>query len=187
MVNGINSNFYVQNVQESKPQTIQENRQQAVTNPIDNYTMAGLESLGIYNMSLIKNKKDFEHKPAELILPKNTEMNQVEGKKQSRYIEYKIDNINGQYTAKVIEKIEIDNLNARITSDVDFLGENYNNLLLTYGDTTKVIVEIEKASRNKLFELKMNFGSYLYRADKMPLYYDEGRVYSEDCNLKNPN
>ena len=59
MVNGINSNFYVQNVQASKPQTIQENRQQAVTNPIDNYTMAGLESLGIYNMSLIKNKKDF--------------------------------------------------------------------------------------------------------------------------------
>ena len=113
--------------------------------------------------------------------------NQVEGKKQSRYIEYKIDNINGQYTAKVIEKIEIDNLNARITSDVDFLGENYNNLLLTYGDTTKVIVEIEKASRNKLFELKMNFGSYLYRADKMPLYYDDGRVYSEDCNLKNLN
>lgn len=113
--------------------------------------------------------------------------NQVEGKKQSRYIEYKIDNINGQYTAKVIEKIEIDNLNARITSDVDFLGENYNNLLLTYGDTTKVIVEIEKANRNKLFELKMNFGSYLYRADKMPLYYDEGRVYSEDCNLKNAN
>ena len=81
MVNGINPNFYVQNVQASKPQTIQENRQQAVTNPIDNYTMAGLESLGIYNMSLIKNKKDFEHKPAELILPKNTEMNQVEGKK----------------------------------------------------------------------------------------------------------
>lgn len=81
MVNGINSNFYVQNVQANKPQTIQENRQQAVTNPIDNYTMKGLESLGIYNMSLIKNKNDFEHKPAELILPKNTEMDQVEGKK----------------------------------------------------------------------------------------------------------
>ena len=113
--------------------------------------------------------------------------NQVEGKKQSRYIEYKIDNVNGQYSAKVIEKIEIDSLNARITSDIDFLGENYNNLLLTYGDNTKVIVEIEKVSRNKLFQLKMPFGTHLYRADKMPLYYDEGRVYSEDCNLKNAN
>ena len=81
MVNGINSNFYVQNVQANKQKNIQEHQQQAVTNPIDNYTMKGLESLGIYNMSLIKNTKDFEHKPAELILPLNTEINQVEGKK----------------------------------------------------------------------------------------------------------
>ena len=113
--------------------------------------------------------------------------NQVEGKKQSRYIEYEIDNINGQYTATIVEKIEIDNLSARITSDIDFLGENYQNILITYGATTKVIVEIEKSSRNKLFQLKVPFGTHLYRADKMPLYYDEGRVYSEDCNFKNSN
>ena len=81
MVNGINSNFYVQRVEPKKQKDIQVNQQQAVTNPIDNYTMAGLESLGIYNMSFVKNKKDFEHKPAELILPLNTEMNQIEGKK----------------------------------------------------------------------------------------------------------
>ena len=113
--------------------------------------------------------------------------NQVEGKKQSRYIEYKIDNVNGQYTASIVEKIEIDDLSARITSDIDFLGENYQNILITYGATTKVIVEIEKTSRNKLFQLKVPFGTHLYRADKMPLYYDEGRIYSEDCNLKNSN
>lgn len=111
--------------------------------------------------------------------------NQVEGKKQSRYIEYNIIKVGEEYQANIIDKIEIDNLHANVTSDVDFIGENYENLLLTYGDTTKVIVEIEKKYQKKIFQCSINFGSYLYRADKMPLYYDEGRVYSEDCNLKN--
>lgn len=113
--------------------------------------------------------------------------NQVEAKKQSRYIEYEITKVVEGYQAAIIDKIEADNLHANITSDVDFVGENYENLLLTYGDRTKVVVELEKNTRKKLFQGSMNFGTYLYRADKMPLYYDEGRVYSEDCNLKNPN
>ena len=113
--------------------------------------------------------------------------NQVEAKKQSRYIEYEINKVGEEYQARIIDKIEVDNLQANVTSDVDFVGENYENLLLTYGDTTKVVVELEKSSRIKLFQASMNFGQFLYRADKLPLYYDEGRVYSEDCNLKNPN
>ena len=113
--------------------------------------------------------------------------NQVEFKKQSRYIEYKINKIGEEYQADIVDKIEVDDLNAFATSDVDFTGKNYENLLLTYGTDKKSIVELEKNTRKKLFQLTINFGSYLYRADKMPLYYDEGRVYSEDCNLKNPN
>lgn len=80
MLEGINSNFQVQNVQNYKPKKIPvENN--SITNPIDNYTMAGLESLGIYNMSLVKNKNNFEHEPAELILPPETKINDVEGEK----------------------------------------------------------------------------------------------------------
>ena len=41
MVNGINSNFQIQNVQFNKPSRIPV-QDKNVTNPIDNYTMAGL-------------------------------------------------------------------------------------------------------------------------------------------------
>lgn len=78
MLEGINSNFQIQNVQNYKPKKIPvENNN--VTNPIDNYTMAGLESLGVYNMSLVKNRNNFEHKPAELILPPQTKIEDVKG------------------------------------------------------------------------------------------------------------
>ncbi len=80
MVNGINSNFQIQNVQFNQPSKIPV-QDKNVTNPIDNYTMAGLESLGVYNMSLVKNKENFEHKPAELIVPADTKMSQVNGEK----------------------------------------------------------------------------------------------------------
>ena len=113
--------------------------------------------------------------------------NQVESKKQSRYIEYQISKIGEEYQAKIVSEIYVDKLHAVSTSDVDFVGDNYENLLLTFGDVRKVVVELEKNTKEKLFQCSMNFGTYLYRADKMPLYYDEGRVYSEDCNLKNPN
>lgn len=80
MVNGINSNFQIQNVQLNKPSRIPA-QDKNVTNPIDNYTMAGLESLGVYNMSLVKNKENFDHKPAELIVPADTKMSQINGEK----------------------------------------------------------------------------------------------------------
>ena len=78
MVNGINSNFKVQNVQFNKPKEIVE-QNKIVTNPIDNYTMAGLESLGVYNMSLVKNKDNFNHKPAELIVPADANIDDIKG------------------------------------------------------------------------------------------------------------
>ena len=80
MVNGINSNFQIQNVQLNRPSRVPA-QDKNVTNPIDNYTMAGLESLGVYNMSLVKNKENFDHKPAELIVPADTKMSQINGEK----------------------------------------------------------------------------------------------------------
>ena len=103
----------------------------------------------------------------------------------SRYVEYKITGTYGNYTAQKTYEYRNPQLYSRITSDIDYTGENYQNLLLLYGSPNGRIVEIEKESKNILFKLDLPF--YMYRIDKLPLYYDEGRVYSEDCNLKNPN
>ncbi len=80
MIDGINPKLGVQNVQAIRPYTSPINKPSYVS-PIDNYTMAGLESLGIYNMSLVKDKDKFEHKPAELILPMDTKMDEIDGEK----------------------------------------------------------------------------------------------------------
>lgn len=80
MVEGINSSFPIQNVQ-NKRTSFAEQKQNVTTNPIDSYTMAGLESLGIYNMSLVKNKDNFNHKPADWIIKPGTLMKDIEGKK----------------------------------------------------------------------------------------------------------
>ncbi|WP_020004598.1 aryl-sulfate sulfotransferase [Brachyspira innocens] len=103
----------------------------------------------------------------------------------SRYVEYKITGTHGNYTAQKVYEYRDSSLYSRIMSDVDFTGENYQNLLLTYADPTARILEVEKNTKNVLFRVDLPF--YTYRVEKMPLYYDEGRVYSEDCNLKNPN
>ncbi|MEI0526417.1 aryl-sulfate sulfotransferase [Brachyspira murdochii] len=103
----------------------------------------------------------------------------------SRYVEYKITGSFGNYMAQKVYEYRDSSLYSRIMSDVDFTGENYENLLLCYAYPTARILEIEKNTKNVLFRLDLPFMTY--RADKMPLYYDEGRVYSEDCNLKNPN
>ena len=103
----------------------------------------------------------------------------------SRYVEYKITGTYGNYTAQKVYEYRDSSLYSRITSDVDFTGENYQNILITYGYPNGRILEIEKNSRKILFKLVVPY--FLYRSDKMPLYYDEGRIYSEDCNLKNPN
>ena len=103
----------------------------------------------------------------------------------SRYVEYEIKGTYGNYTAQKIDEYRDSSLYSSIMSDVDFTGDNYQNLLICYGFPTATILEIEKNSKSVLFKLNLPFQTY--RADKLPLYYDEGRVYSEDCNLKNPN
>ena len=103
----------------------------------------------------------------------------------SRYVEYKITGTHGNYQAKKVYEYRNTSLYSRIMSDVDFTGENYENLLLVYAVPTVIILEVEKSTKKVLFRLDLPFMTY--RADKMPLYYDERRVYSEDCNLKNPN
>ena len=103
----------------------------------------------------------------------------------SRYVEYKITGTHGNYIAQKVYEYRDPSLYSRVMSDVDFTGENYQNLLLCYAYPTARILEVEKSTKNVLFRLDFPF--ITYRADKMPLYYDEGRVYSEDCNLKNAN
>ena len=103
----------------------------------------------------------------------------------SRYVEYKITGNHGSYTAKKIDEYRDSSLYSRTMSDVDFTGENHQNLLICYAEPTARILEVEKGTEKVLFRLDLPFMTY--RVDKMPLYYDEGRVYSEDCNLKNPN
>ncbi|MEI0559386.1 aryl-sulfate sulfotransferase [Brachyspira intermedia] len=103
----------------------------------------------------------------------------------SRYVEYKITGTHGNYTAQKVYEYRNSSMYSRLRSDVDFTGDSYQNLLLCYADNSAGILEIEKGVKKELFKLNLN--PEVYRADKMPLYYDEGRVYSEDCNLKNPN
>ncbi|EKV57672.1 arylsulfotransferase [Brachyspira hampsonii 30446] len=103
----------------------------------------------------------------------------------SRYVEYQITGTHGNYMAQKVYEYRDTSLYSHSMSDVDFTGDNYQNLLLAYADPKARILEVEKNTKNVLFRLDLPFMSY--RADKMPLYYDEGRVYSEDCNLKNPN
>ena len=103
----------------------------------------------------------------------------------SRYVEYKILGTHSNYTVTKVYDYRNTSLYSISMSDIDFTGENYENLLLVYAYPTVRILEIEKNTKNILFKLDLPF--ITYRADKMPLYYDEGRVYSEDCNLKNPN
>lgn len=102
----------------------------------------------------------------------------------SRYVEYKIYKQNGNYVATKVQEYKNTSLYSRTRSDVDFVGENYNNLLLTYGDQVGIILEIDM-DNNELFKINLGKSWGLYRSDKMPFYYDEGRVYSEDYNLKN--
>ncbi|MEI0702365.1 aryl-sulfate sulfotransferase [Brachyspira intermedia] len=100
----------------------------------------------------------------------------------SRYVEYKIIGTHGNYTAEKSYEYRDPSLYSQFMADVDFLGNNYENMLLTYAMSGDIL-EINKNSRTKIFSVY--FGFQVYRADKMPLYYDEGRIYSEDCNLKN--
>ncbi|MEI0794531.1 aryl-sulfate sulfotransferase [Brachyspira pilosicoli] len=126
----------------------------------------------------------FLHKNGNLGMFDNQgdELNNPNG---SRYVEYKITGSHGNWKAEKIYEYRDISLYSQVMSDVDFTGENYQNLLLCYSVPTARILEVEKNTKNVLFRLDLPW--ITYRADKMPLYYDEGRVYSEDCNLKNAN
>ena len=86
-------------------------------------------------------------------------------------------------TAVKTDEFRDASLYSRITSDADI---KENNLLLTYG-TIKTILEVNKQTKEVLFKAKFDMpkSELYYRADKLPLYYEEGREYCEDANLKN--
>ncbi|MEI0562499.1 aryl-sulfate sulfotransferase [Brachyspira pulli] len=106
----------------------------------------------------------------------------------SRYVEYKVTGTHGNYRAEKIYEYRKTSLYSRITSDIDYTGINYQNILIAYG-TAKKIIELEKNTKKELFNLDidLSFSDFLYRVDKMPFYYDENRIYSEDDNMKNKN
>lgn len=170
MVNGINSNFQIQNVQLNKPSRIPAQNKN-VTNPIDNYTMAGLESLGVYNMSLVKNKENFEHKPAELIVPANTKMSQVNGEKVCDpygKLEYIVQN-DGKYETRYypnqenienIDYIEVrDSYDGKILKRQDSDGSNWASIL-EYSQEEPNISYETTYSNDKV--------EYLCKEEKMP-------------------
>ncbi|MEI0685522.1 aryl-sulfate sulfotransferase [Brachyspira pilosicoli] len=103
--------------------------------------------------------------------------------KGSRYVEYNITGEHGYYTAIKTDEFRDASLYSRITSDADIKG---NNLLLTYG-TIRTVLEVDKQTKEVLFKAKFDMpkSELYYRADKLPLYYEEGREYFEDANIKN--
>ena len=170
MVNGINSNFQIQNVQFNKPSRIPV-QDKNVTNPIDNYTMAGLESLGVYNMSLVKNKENFEHKPAELIVPADTKMSQVNGEKVCDpygKLEYIVQN-DGKYETRYYPNEKnmenIDYIEVRDSYDGKLLKEQECN-----GSDWVRIAEYSPEKPNVSYETTYSNGKveYLCKEEKMP-------------------
>lgn len=101
----------------------------------------------------------------------------------SRYVEYKIKGEHGNYTAKKIYEYRNPSLYSRITSDIDYTGKNYENILLIYGNNSGQILEIEKNTKKELFKLNIGKDFALYRAEKMPFYYDTKTIYSEDAKI----
>lgn len=170
MVNGINSNFQIQNVQLIKPSRVPA-QDKNVTNPIDNYTMAGLESLGVYNMSLVKNKENFDQKPAELIVPADTKMSQVNGEKVCDpygKLDYIVQN-DGKYETRYYpnqENIEnIDCIEVRDSYDGKILKRQDCN-----GSDWMRIVEYSQEKPNISYETTYSGGKieYLCKKEKMP-------------------
>ena len=107
----------------------------------------------------------------------------------SRYVEYRVFEDFNNFDSEKIYEYKYSNVFSGWTSDVDYSGEKYENILLTYGNSgEQLILEVEKDSKEVLFKLETRSnirGGSLYRADKMPFYYEDNRVYAEDDNLKN--
>ena len=171
MIEGINNNFQIQNIQDKKLTAPLEYRQNTTTNPIDNYTMAGLESLGIYNMSLVKNKENFDHKPAELIVPADIKMSQINGKKVCDpygKLEYIVQN-DGKYETRYYPNEKnmenIDCIEVRDSYDGKILKTQDSN-----GSAWARIVEYSQEEPNISYETTYSDGKveYLCKKEKMP-------------------
>lgn len=108
-------------------------------------------------------------------------------KKGSRYIEYRIKGQVGSWTAEKVREYKDDALYSRITSDIDLVGEEHQNLLLAWG-VSEDIREIDPQNKI-LFDMNVKQDWAFYRVDKMPLYLyqDTNKVYSLDANNKNKN
>ena len=107
--------------------------------------------------------------------------------KGSRYIEYQITGSPYNWQAELVREYKDDNLYSQITSDVDLVGDNHENLLITWG-IPEHIREINQQNE-VIFDLNVSQKNFLYRADKMPLYpyQNEFKKYSLDANEKSKN
>ena len=172
MIEGINNNFQIQNIQDKKLTAPLERRQNTTTNPIDNYTMAGLESLGVYNMSLVKNKNQFDHKPAELIIPADTKMSQINGNEVCDpygKLEYIVQN-NGNYETRYYPQYE----NGQMIDHIE-IRDTFNGKLLKEQDCSNGtdwvnITEYPQEEPNVSYCTTYSNGKveYLSKEEKMP-------------------
>lgn len=172
MVEGINSyNFQIQNVQNKKSSICNECKQNVTTNPIDSCTMSGLESLGIYNMNLVKNKDNFNHKPAELIIQPDTLMKEINGDKvYDPYgkLEYIVQN-DGKYETRYYlyeEKPEfVGNVEIRNIYDGRILKKQQN-----YNHSGASITEFSQEQPNISYETHYHDGKVqsIEKIEKLP-------------------
>ncbi|MDO6993603.1 aryl-sulfate sulfotransferase [Brachyspira innocens] len=103
---------------------------------------------------------------------------------ESRYVEYQItQDSSGNWTALKTDEYKNGEY-SKMVSDIDLTGDNNENLLITYGSFQAKIFELNKTSKAVLYQLNLPF--LTYRTEKMPLYYEQGRKYPEDSNLKQP-
>ena len=86
----------------------------------------------------------------------------------SRYVEYKISGKKGKWKGKKVREYKDDTLYSRITSDIDLVGNNHQNVLIAWGEPEH-IREIDKNNKI-LFDMAVKQEWFFYRADKMPLY-----------------
>ena len=188
MLEGINTNFQIQNIQNNKLAKLPERNQNAITAPIDKYTMAGLESLGVYNMSLVKNKENFDHKPAELIVPADTKMSQINGEKVCDpygKLEYIIQN-DGKYETRYYAQDENPEMVGRVE-----IKDIYNGKLIKEQENMDVIkrvsiTEYSPDEPNITYNTGYDNGrlEYIEKVEKMPDGTE--KVYSKNCATTNP-
>lgn len=103
----------------------------------------------------------------------------------SRYIEYQITGSQNNWQAKAVREYKDDDLYSIITSDIDLVGDNHENLLIAWG-IPEHIREINQQNEI-IFDLNVRQIEFFYRVDKMPFYpyQDKNKKYSLEANEKN--